>query len=272
MSVSAHPDEGNAPLRLAVPLLLGCYALGLNLHNIIHEFGHSVAVLVQGGEVTGYRFHPFDGCLNFSTYVPDHVLLYAGGAFIGGAATILFPVLAWKRRTPGVMPLVLACAAGLVTTAHWMLRAPWSDVFTDYTAMIELGVPWPVFLGTGTLYLAIGVAVLVLYLPLLGMAHDAGLGRRLALFELGILPYHLAAVAHGWVRAGGPARFPVPLVVTAAFLALWALLSRRLQARWPFFRSVAPARLRPAHVARVWLGVVVLLAAMLLIPLAPPPA
>ena len=70
-----------------------------------------------------------------------------------------------------------------MTTAHWMLRAPWSGVFTDYTAMIELGVPWPVFLGAGILYLAIGVAVLVLFLPLLGMVRASGgtarsMGRR----------------------------------------------------------------------------------------------
>ena len=73
------------PLWSTVLLLLGAHAFGLNLHNIIHEFGHAVAVLVQGGKMTGFYFHPFGACLNFSTYVPNHILLYAGGAFIAPA-------------------------------------------------------------------------------------------------------------------------------------------------------------------------------------------
>ena len=114
--------QQNTPFPwLAVVLLAGAYSFGINLHNIMHELGHSAAVLIQGGDVTGFFFHPFKACLNYSTYVPNHVLLYAGGFLIVGGATVVFPVLLWKIRSPYILPLVLACAAGLTTTARWLL-------------------------------------------------------------------------------------------------------------------------------------------------------
>ena len=167
-------NENRTSPVYSILMLLGSYVFGLNLHNMIHELGHALTVLIQGGKVTGFYFHPFNACLNFSTYVPNHIFLYAGGAFIGGAFTILFPILAWRYRTPLLGPLVLACSAGLTTTARWMLIAPFSDVFTDYTSMIGLGVPAALIFAAGVLYLVIGVGSLMLFLPLFGIAPHPG--------------------------------------------------------------------------------------------------
>lgn len=70
---------------IAMLIMLGAYAFGFSLHNAIHEFGHSATVLAQGG------------------------------AFIGAAAMIPF--------LPFEASLVMACAAGLTTTARWMPAA-----------------------------------------------------------------------------------------------------------------------------------------------------
>ena len=104
-------DPETTPVARTILMLLGSYAFGFNLHNIIHELGHAVAIWLQGGSVPGFYLHPFDSCLTYGTYVPNHILLYAGGAFIGGASTLLFPVLAWKIRRPLV--LLLGCPSPL---------------------------------------------------------------------------------------------------------------------------------------------------------------
>ena len=265
----AHVPEQTRPC-IAMLFMLGAYAFGFNLHSVIHEFGHSAAVLAQGGAVTGFYFHPFDACLNFSSSVPNHVLLYAGGAFFGGAATILFPLLAWRCRTPLMAPLVMACAAGLTTTARWMLAAPFSSVFTDYTSMIQLGFPPYLIALAGALYLAVGMGVLVLYLPLFGVTHEAGTGRRVAVFEVGILPY-IASTSAWFVAAKGmaPAAAVANVVLAAVFLALWAALSAVLQRRVAFLRSIEPVRVRPAHLAWTWGAALVLIAIMRIVSTSP---
>jgi hypothetical protein len=63
--------------------------------------------------------------------------------------------------------------------------------------------------------------------------------------------------------------------MTAAFMmaailfAVEAVVSKSLQNRRRFFRSIEPARVRPAHCAAAWIGVAVLIAVMFLVSVDP---
>jgi hypothetical protein len=259
-------DSGKTPFWMTVLLMLGSYAFGFNLHNIIHEFGHAAAVWMQGGKMTGFYFHPFEACLNFSTYVPNHILLYAGGAFIGGASTIVFAFLAWKFRTPFMVPFVTACSAGLTTTSRWMLMAPFGRATTDYTSMVDLGFPVALIIVAGVVFLVVGVSVRILYLPLLGVTYETGIPRRIAIYELGLLPYSIVNVVYVWLTRGGRPLLNVAfLIVMAVLIAVEAVLSKWLPSRLPFFKKIGPVRIRPSHVSAVWLGAIILIAAMFLL-------
>lgn len=253
-----------------VLLMLGSYAFGFNLHNIIHEFGHAVTIWLQGGHMTGFYFHPFNACYNFSTSVPNHIFLYAGGAYIGGLSTIIFAILAWRFRTPLMVPLVAACSAGLTTTARWMLTTPFSDVFTDYSSMVALGVPLTFIILSGVIFLFIGVAVRILYLPLVGISQKTGLGRRLIIYLLGILPYYVGGCVYHNITKGSNFLAMAPsLGIVAVFLAIEAIFSKLLPQWVSFFRSINPARVRTSHVWAAWLGFIILLAVMLIVSTTP---
>jgi hypothetical protein len=249
-------------------LMLASYTFGFNFHNIVHELGHSVAIWIQGGKVHGLVLHPFLACYSPSTAVPNHVLLYAGGALFGGAATVLLPMLAWRHRTPYMMPLVMPCSAGLITTSKWMLLAPFTTSSTDYYFLIDLGVPSAVILVWGLLYLTVGVAVVVLFLPLVGISHDERIIPRVIVLESAVLPYLIAADVFYVVR-GASVRFSMflGLIPTAVFFAVVAWLSMWLMARYELFRRVQTARVETAHVAVAWASAGALIAVMLLITL-----
>ncbi len=268
----ALPPTHETPFLFSALFLMVSYVFGLNLHNIFHEFGHAVAIWVQGGKVTGFYFHPFDSCLNFSTYVPDHVLLYAGGAFFGGAATIIFPVLAWKYRTPYMMPLVMACAAGFITTARWMLIAPFSEVFTDYMSMIELGTPKFLILISGVISLIVGLMVLIYYLPLSGVRRRMSAGRYVLLFELGILPFHITASFYMLLlKEGRPLLLLAGIAQRALFVALFALVAKWLPARFPIFTTISATKIRIYHAITVFCGIVLLIIVMRFVSMHPEP-
>ena len=271
-TMSTQDQQQHTSLWMTILLLAGSYTFGLFLHNIMHEFGHSATVWLQGGKVTGFSFHPFNGCLNFSTAVPNHIFLYAGGAFIGGAFTIIFPLLALKYKTPFIAPFVMACAAGLTTTACWMLISPFSTTFTDYTAMIKLGVPGVCLVLSGVLYLIIGIGTLILFLPLFGVGHDTGFFRRLAVTEGGILPFHLAAIVYRWLMRGEISLTSLAgLRIPAVFMALVAFLSWRLPIWFPAARRIQPQRIKLYHIVVIWAGVAILTVLMFLVSVRPDP-
>jgi hypothetical protein len=249
--------------RLSALLLLGSYVFGLNVHNIIHELGHGVAIWVQGGSIHGLVLHPFVACYAPSTAVPDHVLLYAGGALFGGTVTILFAVLAWRVRTPYMMPLVMVCAAGLLTTSRWILLAPFTSGKTDYQFLISLGVSPILIIIWGIVLLLIGLVVLVLFLPLIGVSHQTSFKGHLLVIEVGILPYFLAASLFFIVTGGTrPVGFVSGAITGTAVLAIIAGLSKWLRDRMRLFQKVDPLSVYRTHVAVVCGAALVLIVLM----------
>lgn len=252
-------------LLLSATLLLGSFTFGYNLHSFLHELGHAITIWVQGGSVHGFVLHPFLACYAPSTYVPDHILLYAGGALIGGTFTVLFAFLAWRRRSPYLMPLVMTCAAGLITTSRWMLLAPFTADKTDYYFLTTLGVPAAVIFLWGILFLVVGLAVFITFLPLVGISYRASLLDHIIVIELGILPYQVGASVYrifaGQADLGG---LFARLVSEAAVLLILAWASKWLAGRIRFLRSIETVAVSKTHAAVAWAGAAALIITMLL--------
>ena len=122
----------NQNLWYTTLLMLGAYVFGFNFHNIIHELGHAFAVWLQGGTMTGFYLHPFKACYNSSTYVPNHILLYAGGGFLGLSLTLLFAILAWQYRSVFWAPFIATCYIGFTITGRHMLTDQFMGMQSDY--------------------------------------------------------------------------------------------------------------------------------------------
>jgi hypothetical protein len=265
----AKTDE--TPLWRLAFFMLGCYAFGFNLHSIMHELGHAVAIWLQGGAMTGFFFHPFDACYNYSTSVPNHTLLYAGGALFGGTATLLFPILAARWRTAFMAPLVAACMAGLVTTSRWMILVSRSTADTDYSRLVELGVPAGLIIGVGIVFLLLGVSVFVVFLPLFGISPQAAFGRRLLVLELGIVPYFVATKLYFMIAKGASPVILASLITPAVFFALVAVLSWWFSGSFGNPLGVDAVTIERKHVIAVWIATAALLTAMAAVSVTPPP-
>lgn len=253
-------------------LFLGSYVFGFLLSRILHELGHSAAVLVQGGAVTGYRFHPFDPCYNYSTFVPNHILLYAGGAYIGGLVTVVFPLLAWEYRSPYMVPLIMTCAPGLITTGFHMLVDRFWFLQSDYVFMVNLGVPSVLIILSGILFIVLGLGIRIIYLPLLGIPYNASFLQRCAIYSLGMLPYYLATGGYNiFVHHYSAAHLISLLAPGIVFLLVEAAVSVCLQRHVRFFRSIPVIPVTRAHIVAAWSLAVAVIVFMLVFPEGSPP-
>lgn len=257
--------NGSGIWRAAL-LLLGSFVFGLNLHKVLHELGHAVSVWVQAGSIHGLVLHPFLSCYTPSTYVPNHLLLYSGGALFGGSFAALLILPAWFCRSSYLMPMVMTPAAGLLMTSRWMLVSPFSTAVTDYTDLIRLGIDPALIFGWGLVLLVIGLAAFVRSQPLLGTTEQTGYLKRATILVLGVLPYQLASC--GWVFAAenaNPTRFIQPVASWGLALVLLAGFSAVLQRHCALFRNVRQHPIAARHLIGVWSAASALLVTMMII-------
>jgi hypothetical protein len=243
------------------------YVFGVLFHNIIHELGHAIAIWVQGGTITGFYFHPFDANYNFSTSVPIHLLLYAGGAFIGLPLTIIFMGIATKYRSPLMFPLITAGSYGFIITGAWMIKAVTAPgVATDYTYMVGLGFPAFVFPIIGIIYVAFGMLARIFFLPLAGVGSRVNYGARFTVYMAGIIPWFVLhgiyiMMAHGHTVLN-VVFFLAPIVI---YTGLEALLSLPLQRKVRLFQRLPTQKVKLSHLFITGAGIAVVYAAAILV-------
>ena len=249
-----------SPVINSVLLFFLSYCLGVLLHCMIHELGHVFAIWMQGGTMTGFYFHPFNSCLNSSTYVPNHILLYAGGAFLGLPFTIVFMIIALKYRSPVMFPFIVTGSFGFLHTGIWMIKAIASpETATDYTYMIELGTPGLIIFIAGVLYILFGVFSRIYFLPLAGIDHKVKLRTRIAIYLLGIIPWY---ILHGLYNIAFNNSTLIILAIIILPELVYALteagISLPLQRKTKFFRKIESKSIKNRHF------IIIIIAALLL--------
>lgn len=241
------------------------YVFGVVLHCMIHEFGHAITIWIQGGAMTGFYFHPFNGGLNSSTYVPNHILLYAGGAFFGLPLTIIFMLFALKKKSPVMFPFIVAGSFGFFSSGLWMLRSlSRPDIFTDYTSMIKLGVPGFVMLLTGIIYISFGLLARIFFLPLAGITHETNYPRRISIYLLGVIPWYLLMGLFNIFYKQYAVVSLVSLLMPVALYTLFeALISLPLQKKVRLFRYMPYKTVTSKHLIFICMGIILLYAVMI---------
>ncbi len=241
------------------------YAFGVVLHCMIHEFGHALSIWIQGGTMTGFYFHPFNGGLNSSTYVPNHILLYAGGAFFGLPLTIIFMIIALRKKSPVMFPFIVAGSFGFLSSGIWMLRSlPRPDIFTDYTSLIKLGVPESVLLFAGIVYVSFGLLARIFFLPLAGITHETSYPTRLSVYLLGVIPWYLLTGLYNIVFKQSAIASLVSLLIPVALYTLFeVLISLPLQKYVRFFRTIPYRTVTSRHLIITCIGIILLYAVMI---------
>jgi hypothetical protein len=259
-------DVDNRPsiIRSALLFFLS-YAFGVVLHCMIHEFGHAITIWIQGGIMTGFYFHPFDGCLNSSTYVPNHILLYAGGAFFGLPLTIIFMIVALKKKSPVIFPLIVAGTFGFLSSGIWMLRSlSRPDIFTDYSSMVKLGVPEFVMLLAGIIYISFGLLARIFFLPLAGITKETNYPTRFSVYLLGVIPWYLLLGVFNIIFRQYAFVSLVSLLIPVILYTLFeALISLPLQKKVWLFKYMPYRTVTKKHLIVICIGIILLYTVMI---------
>ncbi len=241
-------------------LLLFSYAFGIVLHCMIHELGHAFAVLIQGGTVTGFYFHPFNGGLNSSTYVPNHILLFSGGAFLGLPVTIIFMFLAYKYKSPIMFPLIMVGSFGFYSTGIWMIKSLfYPEIFTDYSYLIyELGVPAFYMLIGGIIYIFFGFLSGIFFLPLIGIDYKMKYLSRFTVFILAIIPWEILHQVYSIIYNNSSLTSFARLFPVFFYAIVFAFISLHLQRKIRFFRLIPVKIVKNKHFIIVLIAIIVL--------------
>ena len=100
---------------LPILLLVFVFTLVQFLGSLLHEGGHALVNLASGVRITSFVIHPF----SFTGYVRPFVdssnaWAHASGPLGGLVPSLLLFILCWKRRSPGLLPLLLMFSMGAI--------------------------------------------------------------------------------------------------------------------------------------------------------------
>jgi len=249
----------NILLRISFLFFLS-YVFGVFFHNIIHELGHAISVWIQGGTVTGFYFHPFNSSFNSSTYVPNHLLLYAGGAFFGSPLTILLMLLALKYRSPVMFPLIVTGTYSFFSTGIWMIKSTTApQIVTDYTYMIEYGTPSFLLVIAGIIYIFFGLITRIFFLPLAGINNETTYKQRFIVYFAGILPWYILQGLFHVIFNKYSALSIIYLILPIIFyVSFEVLISLPLQRGIGLFRYIPVQKIRNYHFLIICVAIFIL--------------
>jgi len=199
--------------------------------------------------MTGFYFHPFNGGLNSSTYVDNHSLLYAGGAFIGLPLTIIFMLIALRYRSPVMFPFIVTGSYGFLHTGIWMIRSLVNpEIATDYTYMIELGSSELLMVVLGVSFILFGIISRVFFLPLAGIDVSVVLKYRLLIYTIGIIPWYVLHSLYNIVFfKSGFTIFLILIIPEFIYIIIETTLSVPLQKRIRVFQSIRAKEISICH-------------------------
>lgn len=168
-------------------LLLGSVAIAYNLSMLLHEFCHSMAAYLTGGNFGSILINPFSWSYSFS-YSPSPLMHRMAGPYGSSiVGLILFlPFYRWFRSF--LLPFILIAPISLISDGSYLLIDTIMKSGGDACAMIKLGVPKAVVILSAIVLLLAGAGVALLAIRKTGML-STNFKNRLAIMSLGVLPY-----------------------------------------------------------------------------------
>lgn len=157
-------------------LVFGSFMFAFILNSyIIHEGGHAFGGMLFGCKIKNLIINPF-GTGDWISECPfmtltGKVIQAMGGAIFGLPVSFAITLLLWRKRKPILMPLLMSapvvCIGNFLGVLDSMVNYP-GHIF-DYGWLIIIGVPTSVVWLIGIISLVIGIILMNLLLPLLGI-------------------------------------------------------------------------------------------------------
>jgi hypothetical protein len=227
-----HASGRDAPVLLPALFLLASFAFCFCLGEAVHEFGHFLAHRANGVDVA-IRLDPFGGShIVGGSLAPRETwgITSAAGPLLNVAIAVSIFLALWRLRRPALLPLLLWGPVALVqegVTFSLGLLTPGGDA----ALIVESGVATGLVLGTGILFLAMGVAGVCLVLPQVGLDPSASFAYRLKVVAGGMVTFMAARLLFSPLTSPGQAAENVlplffSLLLAAAVAALYGAVNR----------------------------------------------
>ena len=176
----------------SIMILLGGFVVAYNLTIALHEFGHTVTVLIGGGQVQQFVLNPFSWSWNLGKNIPDIRFTAWGGVTFGLAFTLIPLIfLRFSRSASLKLMIKLLAASGLLINGIYLLAGVLFR-FGDGGELAQLGVGSAWIMALGTLYLLLSLRIWSDLQFHLNLDASTPLRHRAGIMLAGIGPYMLA--------------------------------------------------------------------------------
>ena len=242
-----------------LPILLLAFALTLAnfLGSLLHEGGHALVNLASGGKITSFIIHPF----SFVGYVRPFVDFSnvwgpASGPLAGLVPGLLLFILCWKRRSPGLLPLLLMFSMGAIGQG---LAAAMMQY--DYNNLVNtIGIPALLIQIPGLILIVVGIFLTISLFPLLGLSPQDK--KSLFVIPAGYFLYQILGLAIAYLFVPGSSVYKTEWLVAEALTSayqgmivcavLGLILSALFVSLYRWISPKLPAWLRTEPVNLAW--------------------
>ena len=210
-------------------ILSGSFAITYNIAIALHELGHVIAYLIDGGEVSEFVLNPFSWSWAEANNLSNRIFALWGGVTFGQILALVPFVLIMKIKSPIFLflaKLLAACAFlinGLYLTAGSIMN------FGDGGSLVYLGVSSSLLIMLGIVYLLISFLFWSDLQRHLGMDKQTAFTSRMKIVTGSIAPYMILIIIYNLlhnssqiVMWGGLATFGILVTFLIAYLGdLW---------------------------------------------------
>lgn len=186
LSTSNIKDE---PVLRPILLLFGSFVFAFILGETVHELGHFLTHRLYGYEA-GLVLDPFGGSHTLGSDSPREIwgVTTVAGPLLNLLIAMALFLLLWRRRRPMLLPLLLWFPLALVQEGiNFSLGSLTPG--GDFELIVNWGVPAPLLLALGILFLAFGIVLLCMLLPLVSLIPTDSFGRKIAIVVGGMASY-----------------------------------------------------------------------------------
>jgi len=199
VSLQTSPEKKSSIFEISL-FLLASYIFALLLSTVAHELGHGIAMASMSIDFQ-LVFNPFGTSMAMpSNPIPLNVL-----AFVASAGTIVELVVGtlvfatlWRWRTQRLIPLLMVAPISFLKSGGYFLVGV-SIPEGDTALMIALGVPSPLIQILGILMTIVGVIMLTLMFPLLGLSRNDSFQRVLLVLFVGFVLYGFGMIVFAMI-------------------------------------------------------------------------
>ncbi|RPH32676.1 MAG: hypothetical protein EHM93_08125 [Bacteroidales bacterium] len=194
-----EPKYSKKDLKWSILLLFGCFCIGWNVANVLHELGHAFAMALVGVPIKEFVLNPFSWCWTFAEYQKYSLLLSLGGVTFGLLFVILPSFAAiWIRSAYFRIPAFTIAAWALSMDGIYLLTGALFSA-GDGKEIVEFGAPYSLVIFLGCLYLMLALFMFGLIHPLVGIGKNSSITKRFLIFGAAVFPYLLMIFLYNFI-------------------------------------------------------------------------